>query len=107
MHQKYKLKYEEAVEYINTLITEKNEENSFIPKLSNDIMINEDLNKRTHSAYPFDNNGDIYFLSDSKNLRALKGNRWSSNLIPGKYFAFLDFRKNLKNNNFSLRFLQI
>jgi len=96
MHQKYKLKYEEAVEYIKTLIAEKNEENAFIPKLSNDIMINEDLNKSTSSVIPFDNisnNGDVYFFSDSKDLICTKRHRRSSNLLSGEYLAISIFRK--------------
>ncbi len=105
MHQKYKQKYEEAVDYIKILESNKIDKKISFGKLislkgelgeNNNNHNNFDLNKSTTSALHFENlsnNGENYYIAESPEI----GNsnyknklRQSSNIARRIYFFSLN-----------------
>lgn len=83
MHIKYKQKYEEAVEYIKLLESERIDSKIGLIKADND-----NLNKSLNSAIAFDNvsnNGDNFYISESPDFKVKYKLKRSSNLANCKF----------------------
>lgn len=90
MHFKFKQKYEEAVEYIKLLESERvDRKNSFL-KIQNFSLNkeNNDLNKSINSAIGyenFSNNGEHFYVSDSPEISIRNRLKRSSKLANCKF----------------------
>ncbi len=90
MHLKFKQKYEEAVEYIKLLESDRNDKINIYLKTS-DLNLNKDnndLNKSINSAIAYENlsnNAEHFYFSDSPEFSIKNKLKCSSNLSKCKF----------------------